>query len=343
MSRLNREADFFAPRTLQAAADWLERNHDHENFFLMIDEFDPHEPFHVPPPYETMYDPDWDGPLYVWPRYGRTEGLTPGQIRHARAQYAGKVTMTDRWLGRVLEKIDDFGLWEDTAIILMTDHGHFLGEHGWMGKPLCPQYQTIAHTPLMIHLPGGERAGERIDALTTTVDLYATILEFFGLEPPQPVHGRSLLPLLKGKVDKVRDYVLYGYWGNAINYTDGKCTYLRHPQAPGNVPLEMYSLRWSTAPWWQLPDLNGRLEFGPYMPGTNIAVGRLRMEPPDLPRLHADPAIVVRPPELYNIREDEAQEHNLAGTPLERTYEEKLREALRDVQAPESQFERLGL
>ncbi len=343
MSRLNREADFFAPRTLQAAADWLERNHSHENFFLMIDEFDPHEPFHVPPPYDTMYDPDWDGPLYIWDRYGRIEGETEEQMHHIRAQYAGKVTMTDRWLGRLLERVDDFGLWDDTAIILMTDHGHFLGEHGWMGKPACPAYQTIAHTPLMIHLPGGARGGERIDALTTTVDLYATILEWFGLEPPRPVHGRSLIPLLEGKVDRVRDYVLYGWWGRGVNYTDGHYTYLRHPQTPDNTPLEAYSLRWSTAPWWELPDLTGRLEFGPYMPQTEILVGRMRFRPDEMARISAAPEDVVHPSLLFNIREDEDQEHDLAGTPIERTYEEKLRQALREVQAPESQFERLGL
>ncbi|GAB4557310.1 MAG: sulfatase-like hydrolase/transferase [Anaerolineae bacterium] len=343
MTRMRREADFLAPRTLQAAADWLERNHQRDNFFLMIDEFDPHEPFHVPPPYDTMYDPDWDGPLYFWDRYGRTDEEPETHMRHIRAQYAGKVTMTDRWLGRVLERIDDFGLWDNTAIILMTDHGHFLGEHGWMGKPTCPAYQTIAHTPLLIHLPGSQRAGERIDALTTTVDLYPTILEWFGVEPPPHIHGRSLVPLLEGKVDRVRDYVLYGWWGQSVNYADGTYTYLRHPQSPDNTPLEAYSLRWSTAPWWEYPDLTGRVDYGRFMPQTEMLVGRMAFQPEDMARLSADPARVVRPSMLFNIREDEAQEHDLAGTPLEEDYAERLRRALYDVQAPESQFRRLGL
>jgi len=239
--------------------------------------------------------------------------------------------------------VDDFNLWDDTAIIVTTDHGHFLGEHGWLGKPICPAYQTIAHIPLIIHLPGGKRGGERIDALTTTVDLYPTILAWFGLEPPRPVHGRSLIPLLEGRVEKVRDYVLYGWWGRGVNYTDGQYTYLRHPRSPDNTPLEMYSLRWSTAPWWELPDLTGRLEFGPFMPGTEMTVGRLRFRPEEMTRLAAAPEAVVHPSLLFNIREDEEQQHDLAGTPIERTYEEKLRQALREVQAPESQFERLGL
>lgn len=343
MSRLNREADFFAPRTLQAAADWIERNHQRENFFLMIDEFDPHEPFHVPPPYDTMYDPDWDGPLYFWPHYGRTDGLTEAQLRHARAQYAGKLTMVDRWLARLFERLADFGLWDDTLVILTTDHGHFLGEHGWMGKPACPAYQTIAHIPLMIHLPGGARGGQRSSALTTTVDLYATILDWFGITPPRPVHGRSLVPVLEGRAEQVREHVLYGWWGSAVNYTDGNYTYLRHPQSPDNTPLEMYSLRWSTAPWWQMPDLSGLLEFDRYLPQTALPVGRARFGPGQFGWAHTDPQQVVRAPLLFDIRNDEEQQHDLAGTPIEQEYIERLRRALREVQAPEGQFERLGL
>lgn len=345
MSRLQREADYFAPRTLQAAADWLERNHSHERFFLMIDEFDPHEPFHVPPPYDTMYDPDYDGPLYFWPHYGRVEEAGDDQraTHHIRAQYAGKVTMVDRWLGRLLERIDGFHLWDDTAIILMADHGHFLGEHGYYGKPCCPAYQTIAHTPLMIHLPGGRRAGERIQALTTTVDLYPTILQWFGLEPVRPVHGRSLVPLLEGRVEKVRDWVLYGWWGQAVNYADGTHTYLRAPQAGDNSPLDAYSIRWSTAPWWKLPDLAGRVEYGSFMPQTEMLVGRLRLRPEEMGQVYCRPAQVIREPLLFDIRADEAQEHNLAGTPLEREYQGKLRRALGEMQAPGEQLVRLGL
>ncbi len=85
------------------------------------------------------------------------------------------------------------------------------GEHGYYGKARCPAYQTIAHIPLFVHLPGGRRAGERIGALTTTVDLYPTILDWFGLEPARPVHGRCLVPLLEGRADSVRSHVLYGW------------------------------------------------------------------------------------------------------------------------------------
>jgi len=345
MSRLQREADFFSPRTLQAAADWLEKNHSQDQFFLMIDEFDPHEPFHVPPPYDTMYDPDWEGEPYFWPQYGRCKeiGDTEREVRHIRAQYAGKVTMADRWLGRIFERLEDFNLWQDTAVILMSDHGHFLGEHGWYGKPSCPQYQTIAHIPLMIHLPGDRRAGEQVDALSTTVDLYPTILEWFGLEPPRPVHGRSLVPVLEGQADRARDYVLYGWWGKSVGYTDGCRTYLRHPVRADNTPLEAYSVRWSSAPWWDLPDIAGRVEYGSFMPQTEMLVGRMCFRPEEMERIVIRLEEVCRPSLLFDIRDDEAQEHDLAGTALEGEYEEKLRAALHEVEAPESQFERLGL
>jgi len=343
MTRLRREADFFAPRTMTAAAQWLEENcRQPAPWFLMIDEFDPHEPFHVPPPYDTMYDDQWRGPLLFWPRYGRRD-FTEDQARHVRALYAGKVTMVDHWLGRVLDQLDKFELWDSTAVILMTDHGHFLGEHGWWGKPACPPYNTIAHTPLMIHLPGDTGAGRRIDALTTTVDLYTTILDCFGLQPPAPVQGRSLLPLLRGEAQAVRDHVLYGWFGQWVGWTDGRLTYLRAPRG-SNTPLAVYSQRWSTAPWWRLPKPESvRMQWGAFIPGVPYAVGRMELSPSEMAPLSCDPGAVCGDDFLFDLETDPDQRNNLASTPLAETCADKLRAALKADGAPPEQFARLGL
>ncbi len=99
---------------------------------------------------ENPLDPD----LVTWPFYGRIdEGqskLTARQVAFVRAQFAGKMTMVDHWFGRILEQLDQLHLWENTVIIVTADHGHYLGEHGWMGKPVAPLYNTLAHTPLMV-------------------------------------------------------------------------------------------------------------------------------------------------------------------------------------------------
>ncbi len=341
------EKDWLSPRTLQATADWLGRNHMQSPFFLLVDEFDPHEPFHVPPPYDTMYeDVPYRGPLFFWPRYGRHPEYTPEQIRHVRAQYAGKVTMCDTWLGKVLDRFDEHGLWDNTALIVLTDHGHFLGDHGWWGKPGCPQYDTIAHTPLFIHVPGSPLAGRRCDALTTTVDLYATILDLQGQTPPAPDGlgmGRSLVPLLRGAATSVRDGALYGWFADRVNYTDGRCTYLRAPVRADRGPVAMYSQRWSIAPWWQLPAPQAaRMSWSAHLPWTDCAVGRMELTEKEFSRT-ANQSPDVGAHCLYDVVADPQQEHNLAGTPREAEYIEKLRAALRSSHAPAEQYVRLGL
>ncbi|MBM3497420.1 MAG: sulfatase [Armatimonadetes bacterium] len=344
MARMVREEDYLSPRTLKATADWLEANHHaHDRFFLMVDEFDPHEPFHVPPPYDTMYDPDWDGPFFVWEAYGRGE-YTEAELRHIRAQYAGKVTMTDRWLGRVLDRMDDFGLWDNTLLILMTDHGHFLGEHGWFGKPTCPQFEAIAHRPLLIHAPGDVGSGMRCDALTTTVDFYPTILEGFELEPPGLCHGRSMLPLIDRRAERIRDHALYGWFGSHMQVTDGRRTYLRSAQTPDNGPLYLYTNRWSTAPWWRIPLPDSRLEIGDFIPHANgMPVGRMPVAPDDMRRLHCAPEAVTGDNYLFDIEQDPNETTNLAGTVLEQEYEALMASALREIGAPDEQFVRMGL
>jgi arylsulfatase A-like enzyme len=344
MARFQREEDWLSPRTLKTAADWLECNHHaHDRFFLMVDEFDPHEPFHVPPPYDTLYDPDWNGPFFVWPHYGRNE-YTEAEARHARAQYAGKVTLADRWLGRLLDRMDDFGLWDNTMLILMTDHGHFLGDHGWWGKPVCPQYEAIAHRPLMIHLPGDLKAGERVGGLNTTVDLYPTILEGFDLAPPGPCHGRSILPLMDGRADTIRDHALYGFFGSYTQVTDGRRTYLRGARDPENGPLHIYTNRWSTAPWWRIPQPDARMEIGDYLPhACGMPVGRMPVDPDIMRRLSCPPEGVVGGSWLFDIEQDPGETTNLAGGELEAQYAALMRRGLEDIGAPVEQYERMGL
>lgn len=343
MTRMKREEDFLSPRTFKSAINWLEDNYNkHEHFFLMVEEFDPHEPFHVPPPYDTMYDESWEGPLYFWEPYGLCLD-DENSIKHIRAQYAGKITMTDRWLGYFLDKVDDFKLWDNTIIILMTDHGHYLGEHGLYGKPPSPCYQSFAHLPLLIHLPGDINAGKRVSALTSNVDIYATVLDAFGLKPVGFTCSNSLIPLAKGEVDKVRDFVLYGWFGEYVQYNDGKYSYLRAPNRE-NSPLYVYSQRWSTAPWWELPPLDNKAEAGRWLPWTDIILFRRSINLDELTRLHGNLNLILEGNSmLFNIEEDEEQKYPVKDETIEREYIKKLHDALIYWQAPNEQLERLGL
>ena len=343
------EADFPGPRTLAAGARWLEENAGaHERFFLMIDEFDPHEPFDTPEPYASLYDPDWRGPHLIWPPYvvGAREKriLDERQARQVRASYGGKLTMIDSWLGRILDALDEQGLWDDTLVILCTDHGHYLGEKDIWGKPGAPLYQTIAHMPLLMAVPGME-AGT-CEALTTSVDLFATLGAIFDLgRARQHTHGVSLLPLLTGESRDVREHVLAGVWGREVQLIEKDCKYVRAP-AGANAPLAMYSNRWSTMPTHvipryqalPLPDDRAVLDR---MPGSGVPVLRQIWEAGDAVPYWA--ASRFRGNHLYDLAADPGEETNLAGGAQEAAVVERLAAALRAVDAPAAQFERLGL
>ena len=341
--RFLNEEDWLAPRTFRAAARWLEENaRTQERFFLMVDEFDPHEPFDCPEEHWRRYDPDWRGPRdFYWPKYGRN-AFTPEEARHIRARYAGKVTLADRYLGRLLDRMDDLGLWDNTALIVMTDHGHFLGEHDWWGKPCCPQYRAIANVPLFVHVPGAP-AGTRSPALVTAVDLHATLLAWMGVRAPAPTDGVSLLPVLRGARSAVRDAVLFGWWGSYVNWTDGRYVYMRAPARPDNQPLCFYTNRWSTAPWWHLPGPDDRTQFGRFMARVAMPVGRQPVTPEEMARLHIDLETLCGGSLLFDLAADPGETRNLAGTPLEAQCAARLRATLARQGCPPEQFERLGL
>jgi arylsulfatase A-like enzyme len=341
------EADFPGPRTMAAAARWLEENaRHHERFLLFVDEFDPHEPFDTPEPWASRYDPEWEGPHLVWPPYTKravANGvLSERQARQLRACYGAKLSMIDHWLGRVLDACDRLDLWRDTAFFLCTDHGHYLGEKDLFGKPGVPVYEPLGHIPLLVAWPGV--APRSIDALTTSVDLFATLAELFAARVPQRTHGRSLLPLVRGEAVRVRDWLLCGIWGREVHLVDERLKYARGPTG-ANEPLSLWSNRWSTMPVPQLPQLrlpppDERATLD-RMPGSKVPVLRQPFGPGDLL-----PYWALGTPsrsELYDLADDPGEERNLCGTPREREAAEKLRAALHEVEAPDDQLVRLGL
>jgi len=206
------EEDYFVAKTMTSAIKWLELNYDqHEKFFLHIDTFDPHEPWDPPKWYAEMYDPGWKGGDVPGGAYilgverPAASDLTEEQLNHLRALYAGEVTLVDRWVGRLLQKIDDLGLLEDTAIIFTSDHGTYIGEHNYVGKR--PRlYEEVAHIPLIIRLPDSAGAPKgRRDEIVQSPDLMPTILELAEVNPPPTVQGRSILPIIRGETSGETD------------------------------------------------------------------------------------------------------------------------------------------
>jgi len=208
------EEDYCAPRTIIAAERWLEK-HYKERFFLYIDTWDPHEPWDPPRWYVERYLPDYDGRV-VAPCYWEYEerGVSEEDLKVAHACYCGEVSMVDRWVGRLIDKLEAMGLMENTAIIFTADHGFYFGEHGQFGKARLekgkwfrsPIYEEVARIPLLVYIPGVEP--RRTNALVSAVDIMPTVLEMAGVEIPETVQGRSLMPIIRGEEERGRDFVV---------------------------------------------------------------------------------------------------------------------------------------
>jgi len=207
------EEDYFCSRTMRAAADWLEKNGQRQPFFLYVDTFDPHEPWDPPHSYVEKYDPGYQGEEVIYPRYDRwRDFLSEAELRHCRALYAGEASLVDRWVGHLLEKVERLGLLENTLVLFIADHGFYLGEHGYIGKAFIrgskfqslPLYSEVCRVPMLAHYPGCKPAAQ-IEALTQTVHVAPTVLDFLGIKKPPSFAAPSLWPVLQGKSAKVTE------------------------------------------------------------------------------------------------------------------------------------------
>jgi arylsulfatase A-like enzyme len=340
------EADFPGPRTMAAATEWIDANAGvHDRFFLFVDEFDPHEPFDTPEPYASMYDPTWEGPHLIWPPYhaaAQAKGvLTAAQAHQVRASYGAKLTMIDHWFGQLIASIERQGLWDDTAVIVCTDHGHFLGEKDIWGKPGVPMYEPMGHIPLLVSWPGADPRD--VTALTTSVDIHATLCDLFDVAPEHRTHGVSLLPVLNGESSSVRDYLLTGVWGREVHIVDDRFKYARAPEGP-NAPISVWSNRWSTMPagptGLRMPRPDDRAWLD-RMPGSAVPVIRQPFVAGDMLPYWAN--VRFSGNHVYDLHNDPAEDENRAGERSENELADKLRQALQQIEAPDDQFARLGL
>ncbi len=115
------EEDYFVARTMRSAMRWLEENRDSKPFFLYVDTFDPHEPWDPPRWYVDLYDPGYEVEEVIYPNYAPCDYLSEAELKHARALYAGEVSLVDTWVGRLLDRVDELGLRDDTVVIFTTD------------------------------------------------------------------------------------------------------------------------------------------------------------------------------------------------------------------------------
>lgn len=199
---------FQAARTQNAAAEavglameWIVQRR--RPFFLWLHLFDPHTPHTPPDPYARGRRPLGVGlgPVRQWTPFREPGPDAPAyddpKLGGHRDLYTSEVAYTDHQVGRLLDFLDDRGLFENTVIALVADHGENLGEHGifYRHRGL---WDTTTHVPLMIRRAGNARTGRRIPGLVQTLDLFPTLLAAAGVEAP-PQDGVDLRRLERGR------------------------------------------------------------------------------------------------------------------------------------------------
>jgi arylsulfatase A-like enzyme len=321
-------------KTFAAGLEFIQTNHAQDNWFLQIETFDPHEPFFTQQHYKDLYPHEYRGPHFDWPDYKMVEE-TPDQVQHVRYEYAALVSMCDTYLGKVLDQMDEYGLWDDTLLIVCTDHGFLLGEHDWWAKIVQPFYEEVAHPPLFIWDPRSRRQGVRCDALVQMIDLPATLLEYFGIAQPEAMQGVPLRDTL-ARGTPVREAALFGVHGGHINITDGRYVYMLAPAHPDNQPLYNYTTMAT----------HMRSRFG---------LDELRQAELAEPFSFTKGCRLLRTPSkrwmgthnletlLFDLENDPRQEHPLHDPVVEERLRRQMVELMKANDAPPEQYERMGL
>ncbi len=205
------EEDWFAPRLFTRGMDYLEQAEAGQPFFLVLDSFDPHEPWDPPEKYVSLYDEGYEGRDPIVPNYGASDWIDEEELQRMKALYSGEVTMVDRWLGRFLDKMESTGRMDDTLLLILADHGVALGEHGYTGKPYGALWPELTDIPFFIRHPEGKGAGQTSDYFASTHDVAPTILGAVGLLPFEQMDGEYLNVLLEGSEPGPRPHFTLGY------------------------------------------------------------------------------------------------------------------------------------
>jgi len=203
-------ADGLIDKTFDKASKWV-RDHRDSKFFVFIHSYQTHYPYSPPKPFDTMFDPKYAGKLgnaltcdqISDIRQGKLT-LTDADISHIVALYDGEIRYADGFIGSLRTLLDEIGIGKNTVVILTSDHGVELNDHGIVPQHGETIYEDQTHVPLIFYCPA-QFAPTRSEVPVELNDIMPTILDLAGIEPPAYLEGRSLVPILNGKGVPVSD------------------------------------------------------------------------------------------------------------------------------------------
>jgi arylsulfatase A-like enzyme len=337
------EADFPTVKVSELAVEFLETNKGADNWLLQVEYFDPHEPFVAPARFREGLETGYEGPTLDWPRYRRV-CESAEEVAEIRANYLASIRMVDHYLGKLLDTMDRLDMWQDTAVVLTTDHGFMLGEHDWWGKNRMPCFEELCRIPLIVYHPRfAGQGGARRRALTQTTDVMPTLLALHGIAPPTDAQGHNLIGLL-AEDHPLRDACLYGMFGAAANVTDGRYTYFRYPTASqGNglyrytvMPTHMRSL-------CDPKEFKGTVMSGPFRFTKGMQVMRIPANVTAEGSPMKGQTIEDAQSVLYDLEEDPGQTIAVDDPAVERRLVDMMTRLMREADAPGEVFRRFGL
>ncbi len=207
---------------LRLFGNWLAENR-RRRFFAYLHFDPPHQPY-IQPQWLTALFEGQQPPPFRTGRYEFPVGDEAVLAEHEHPPlpewiniYDAHLRYADYAVGQLEQELRDAGVLEDTLFIVTADHGEAFGEHGyvWHGHGV---YDELTHIPLLVRLPGETNGGQRVTALTQTIDLLPTICELLEAPCPETVQGRSLVPLMAGLTDHVNDYAFCRSEGEPPSY-----------------------------------------------------------------------------------------------------------------------------
>lgn len=206
--------------TVESAADFIRNAPADKPFFMLVNNGYPHPPYAAAEPWFSMYDRDkvpfpkrQETPFEGKPQMSKLlyermklNELTDADWREIVAVYYAMCSQVDDNFARVIDALKETGHYDDTLVIISSDHGDWTGDYQLVEKSQNNFEDVLVNVPLAIHAPGCQPIGVT-DALVQWIDLMPTALDYAGIEPVETHFGRSLMPLLRGEVEKIRDHV----------------------------------------------------------------------------------------------------------------------------------------
>ncbi|MHA1147946.1 MAG: sulfatase [Promethearchaeota archaeon] len=224
------ESETFPARVFRAAGKWLDMNQEaliKGKGFLTVESFDPHEPWNPPSHYIRMYekDPEWEKGCrkITHSLYGPAKMLSEQELKNLRTRYAAEVSLVDTWFGYFIDYIKRIGIWDDSIIVVVSDHGHMLGEHGLIAKAANPLGREVADLVCMIRFPKGEMSGKTCDKFCYHYDITTTICKACGI-PVSGLEGKDLFKLVQEDELQYYNHVSIA-WGGSVAVYDGDFWY----------------------------------------------------------------------------------------------------------------------